>query len=101
MWNVNFAPAALLDLEEIVTYIAETDPVTAERFFKELLNKARGLQNNPLRGRPVHVEGMKGIRRFVYRNYRIFYRCEQPNVEILAILHTRRMLSKAWKARER
>ena len=83
------------DLEDIVDYIAEDDPVRAEVFGQELRAKVSPLAQHPKLGRA----GRPGLPAFLrelvaHRNYIVFYRVlvKTRTVEILRVRHVAQKL---------
>lgn len=81
---------AEIDLDNIVDYIAQDNPIRAEEFGQELRAKVLPLAQHPKLGRT----GRPGLPAFlrelvVHRNYIVFYRVldETRTVEILRVKH--------------
>jgi len=62
-YKVILSPRAIQDLEEIVRYIAFDNPVRAESFGRELINKTKMLANFPELGRVVPENSKSALRR--------------------------------------
>jgi toxin ParE1/3/4 len=94
-FRVQWAEAAVRDLEELVGYIAADSPLNAERVLDKLEKRARTLESAPVRGRVVpelaHF-GIRNWRELIARPYRIIYRIEENTVNVLAVLDGRREL---------
>ena len=94
-FRVVWAEAAARDLEEIVAFVAEDSPTSAERLLMALWAKAASLETVPKRGRYVpelsHF-GMRSWREHVVRPYRIVYRVSGDTVTVLAAFDGRRDL---------
>jgi len=73
------------DLREIVLFIAADNPVIAESFGCQLLNKADLLAAFPELGRVVPEIDQENIREIVLRPYRIIYQVI-PARQIVAIV---------------
>lgn len=94
-YRIVWRPMAETDLENIVDYIAQDNPIRAEEFGLELRAKVLPLAQHPKLGRT----GRPGLPAFLrelvaHRNYIIFYRVqdEARTVEILRVKHTARQL---------
>ncbi len=90
-YRIVWRPIAEADLDNIVDYIAQDNPIRAEEFGQELCAKVLLLVQHPKLGRT----GRPGLPTFlrelvVHRNYIIFYRVldEAHTVEILRVKHT-------------
>ena len=95
LFRVQWAEAAVRDLEELVGYIAADSPLNAERVLEKLEKRARSLESAPERGRVVPELAHFGIRNWrevIARPYRIIYRIEEDTVNVLAVLDGRREL---------
>lgn len=84
--QVHWAVSALTDFTHTIAFIAETDPVQAERIAEALRNAAATLARFPLRGRPgrmLHTRELvlSGLPWF------IVYRVMNDRVEILRVIH--------------
>lgn len=84
---VIFSPAALDDLEQIVTHVAQNSSVEAERLGHRLLDQAETLCRLPHRG--GNVVQRPGVRKLILRPYIIFYRVNEAvrRVEVLRFWH--------------
>jgi plasmid stabilization system protein ParE len=85
--SVTWTPAARDCLDEIIGFISEDSPDTAQRVLEVILAAAESLSLFAERGRRV-PEIESGIIReiFVYR-YRLMYQITSSEVRILAVLH--------------
>jgi len=90
-YRIVWRPIAETDLDSIVDYIAEDNPIRAEQFGQALRSKVLPLAQHPKLG---HA-GRPGLPAFLrelvaHRNYIIFYRVldESRTVEILRVKHT-------------
>jgi plasmid stabilization system protein ParE len=77
----------LNDLERLVRYIAQDDPITAERFGLALVAAAEHRGTAPESGTPYDTK--RGLRSFPFGPYRIYYRVldEEKILEVLKIWH--------------
>ena len=80
----------LVDLEE---FIARDSVERAVRFVDALIDHAEViLADNPHSGRTVPEIGNPDIRELVYRGYRIVYRLNGDQIEILTVFEGHRLL---------
>ena len=86
-YQIVLSPLALDDIEKIVAYVAQDDPVAAERLGHRLLDHAATLCYLPHRG--GNVAQRPGVKKLVLRPYLIFYRVDETSrrVEILRFWH--------------
>jgi addiction module RelE/StbE family toxin len=85
--KVIFAPQAIADLNDIVSYIAKDNRDAAERLGLALIDRVRILENFPLLGAPYPKRF--GVRKLVSKPFLIFYRArpEEGRVDILRYWH--------------
>ncbi len=94
-FRVQWAEAAVCDLEELVAFIALDSELDAERGLRRIEGRAASLESSPGRGRVVPELarfGMRTWRELVVRPYRLVYRIEGDTVTVLAIFDARRDL---------
>jgi plasmid stabilization system protein ParE len=86
-FQVRFQKRALNDLERLVRYIAQDDPMTAERFGLALVAATEHRATAPESG--TLYDAKRGLRSFPFGPYRIYYRVldEQKVLEVLKIWH--------------
>ncbi len=98
MKHLVIAEPAARDLEGIVDYIAQDNPVAAERVYRAIVGAAQKLPQFPALGRPgrhpetreLSVSGLP---------YLIVYEDSAEAVTILAVFHTSRDLTQALQER--
>jgi len=91
MPHVLFTQAALEDLIEIWTHIAEDDPSAADRVLDRLDEAANHLTSNPQMG-PARDDIRPGLRYLVSGFYLLLYRMIGDDIEIVGAVHRRRDL---------
>ncbi len=80
----------LVDIEE---FIARDSVERAVRFVDDLIDHAEAiLADNPRSGRTVPEIGNPDIRELIYRGYRIVYRLNGEQIEILTVFEGHRLL---------
>jgi len=85
--KIIFAPAAIVDLQEISDYIAADNPERAATFVAELIDHCYALGEMPRRFPLIPRYEHWGIRRCVCGNYLIFYRVRDEAIDIVHVLH--------------
>ena len=88
-FKIIWSDAAIADLYDIGSYIAQHDPQAAERIGRGILDHVRILASFPFIG-PPYPKGAHGpLREIVFRPYRIFYDVSEASrqVEILHVWH--------------
>ena len=88
-YKIVWSEAAIADLHDVCSYIAQDDPRAAQRIGEGILDHVRILGRFPFIG-PAYPRGSHGpLREIVYRNYRIFYEVSEElrQVQILHVWH--------------
>ena len=95
-YEVRLTAKARGDLNEIVAYIAQDNPLAAERLGDELAAEADSLSNYPYRGGLVRRR--RNVRRLVHGSYLIVYRIFESNrlIEILRFWHTKTFIVRLY-----
>jgi len=89
---VTWSPQVRDDLHDIAAYIAKDSPRYAAAVISRILAAGRSLEVLPWRGRVVPELGLDDHREVYVHEYRIIYRIESHTVQILAVIHGRRLL---------
>ncbi len=90
---MNWSPLAISRLSEIAKYIAQDNPVAAERWVHKIFALVEKLPDFPERGRMVPEINHKMIREVISGNYRIIYKLEDREISILTVRHVKQVLS--------
>jgi toxin ParE1/3/4 len=88
-FKIIWSDAAIADLQEVCSYVAQHDPQAAGRIGRGILDHVRVLASFPFIG-PTYPRGARGtLREIVFRSYRIFYDVSEKSrsVEILHVWH--------------
>jgi len=91
MGRIQRTPRADLDLEEIWYFIAQDDPVAADRWLDTLEEKIALLVDNPLMG-PSRPDIARELRYHPVGNHLILYRVIPDGIEIVRVVHGARHL---------
>jgi addiction module RelE/StbE family toxin len=92
-YTVNITRNAENDLNEIIGYISQNNPRTALKILERIQNKIKTLDHFPYRGgyAPELLEkNIKDYRQLLETPWRIIYKVENEQVNILTILDSRR-----------
>ena len=95
-FKVLWTEAAKLDLQLIVSFIAEGSPARALEVSEQVERRCRALVSFPERGRIVpelRAVGVLVYRELVEGRWRIVYRFDADRVHVTAVLDARRDLS--------
>ena len=79
-------------LRQIHDYIAQDQPVNAQRVVDRITLRSKQLQDQPRSGRVVEHYQDEDIRELMERPYRIIYLIHPDRIEILTVRDTRRVL---------
>ena len=90
------SPSADIDLLEIWSYISQDSFDAADQFLDQLEQQFDLLASSPLIGKK-RDELIPGLRSLTYKNYLIFYRTRNDDVEIIRVLHGARDIEKLFK----
>ena len=94
MAKLIWSPRSLTDLEIIYEFIQRDSQENARNFINQLIEEAVKIPYFPLAGRIVPEFKDIHTREKLYKNYRIIYRLQTEDVELITILHQARRLSK-------
>ncbi|MFZ2405825.1 MAG: type II toxin-antitoxin system RelE/ParE family toxin [Methylobacter sp.] len=92
-YQVRWAKAAERDLAEIIGYIMQNSPATANEIVKKIKIKTEDLMLLPDRGRIVpelFSQGISLYRELIIPPWRVIYRIAEKTVFILAVIDSRR-----------
>jgi toxin ParE1/3/4 len=90
--NIIWSEQALDDIDAIAEYINRDSPFYAQRVAEEILELAISIAEQPLIGRIVPELKDESVReRFIY-SYRVIYEIRSSQIEIIAVIHGRRLL---------
>ena len=93
MAEVRWTPQALDDLEAICLFIARDAPQAAAIFADRAFRSTDRLANYPRLGRVVPELGIENIREILLGSYRLIYRIQQDDLEVLTVHHGARLLN--------
>lgn len=89
---LSWSAEALEDIDAIAQFIGRDSPHHAQRVVEGLIELGESLPAHPLAGRVVPELGDAQVReRFLY-SYRLIYEVRPGRIEVLAVLHGRRLL---------
>jgi addiction module RelE/StbE family toxin len=90
--DVAWTDFALRDLEQIDSYIAEANPLAAERWVQKLIATGESAASAPMAGRVVPEKQRADIREVLLRHYRIVYRIRESRIDILTVFEGHKLL---------
>lgn len=90
--RIAFTTHAVTLLRQIHDYISDDSPENADRLVARIIQRAESLAEQPLRGRAVPEYDRDDVREVRERPYRIIYRVSVDEIQILSVMHERRLL---------
>lgn len=81
------------DLKRIYDYISDDSKYYAKEVVDTIVAKADSLLDFPKMGREVPEIGDPEIREFPIYSYRIIYKCQGKDIQLLTIVHSRQIYS--------
>jgi len=90
--SLRWTEQATSQLAAIAEYIAVSSPVYAEQVVDRLVRRLGQAQRFPESGRMVPEFQHADVRELVERPYRLIYRVRSDAIEVLSIVHGRRLL---------
>ena len=91
-YSIVWSEQALDDVDHIAEYICRDSEFYAQKVASEIYAKGDSLQENPSRGRKVPELANPNIRELFISSYRLIYEIQNHEVEILAVVHGKRLL---------
>ena len=92
MAEVKWTLQALDDLESICLFIGRDSPQAAAVFAQRAFRSTDPLVNFPRFGKVVPELEIENIREIILGNYRVIYRIENEQVQVLTVHHGARLL---------
>jgi plasmid stabilization system protein ParE len=81
-------------VSEIAQYIANDNPIAADKWVDAIFKAVERLEIFPESGRYVPEICKKDIREVIYGHYRIIYKVSSDEVSILTVRHGKQILPK-------
>jgi toxin ParE1/3/4 len=90
--DLSWSDEAIEDIDAIARFIARDSPYHAQRVVEAVFELGEVIAAHPLAGRVVPELGDAQLReRFLY-SYRVIYEVHAERIDVLALLHGRRLL---------
>ncbi|MBI4634044.1 MAG: type II toxin-antitoxin system RelE/ParE family toxin [Deltaproteobacteria bacterium] len=89
--KIQWTHEALERLFEIEDFISQDSPEQAEKFVDQIIEHAESLSDKPLRGRAVPEISNPNIRELIFRKYRIVYKINGNNIDVLTVFEGHRL----------
>jgi len=92
--KIHWSDIAEADLDDIYDYIARDVPYYAELFVDTLIEATDKLEDHPRMGRKVpEADYREDVRELIVQGYRIIYRLQTGQLQILTVIHGSRNLA--------
>lgn len=91
--RVRWTDNSLRHLLDIYEYISQNSPLYAQRMVDRLTKRSEQIADFPLSGRTVPEYSANDIREIIEKPYRIIYRVNSNQIDILAVIHGARLLN--------
>ena len=90
--RVHWTNNAIEHLVNIYEHIALNSPIYAKRMVDRITRRSEQIGDQPLSGRKVPEYEYEDIRELIERPYRIIYRIQSDQIDVLAVIHGARLL---------
>lgn len=90
--KVRFSAESMARLQAIADYIRPDSPKAADAMLGKLIDRAHRIADLPRAGRTVPEYRIDELREVLERPYRIIYRIRADEIEVVTIMHYRRLL---------
>ncbi len=98
LYTVVWSESARFDMESIVEYIGQNNPLNARKVLEKIFNACGKLENYPKSGRIIpelKLQNIDTYRELIVDVWRILYRIEGSRIYILAVIDSRRNIDDA------
>jgi toxin ParE1/3/4 len=95
--RIRWTPEARAQLKAIHEHIAQESPKIAQQVIGRLLSRCGQLADLPLSGRKVLDYNRDDLRELSARPYRLIYRILNEQIDIISVMHVRRLLPRDWR----
>jgi len=90
--RILWSPLAVDRVSEIADYIAQDNPLAADKWVDTIFDRVKQVKDFKRSGRYVPEVNRKDIRELPYGNYRIIYRIDKKVISILTVRHYKQIL---------
>lgn len=90
--RVHWTENAIGHLVNIYEYIAINSPTYAKRMVDKITIRSQQIEDYPMSGRKVPEYDADDVRELIEKPYRIIYRIKPGQVDVLAVVHSARLL---------
>ena len=93
--RVHWTANAVDHLVNIYEYISINSPTYAKQMVDRITRRSAQIGDQPFSGRKVPEYQAEDIRELIEKPYRIIYRIQQDQIDVLAVIHGARLLPDA------
>ncbi len=90
--KIHWTENALTHLVNIFEYIAADSSIYAKMMVDKITRRSEQIAEHPLSGRKVPEYDAEDVRELIEKPYRIIYRVKPEQVDVLAVIHSARLL---------
>lgn len=87
-----WSPLSLDRVQEISDYISSDSPSAAQKWVEEIFEYVSSLETFPEMGRHVPEIRKSNYRELIFGNYRVVYRIDEKQVNVLTVRHFKQIL---------
>lgn len=99
--EIVWAKPALEELGEELAYIRYADPEAAQALYDEIMRQLSLVLEQPELGTQLLLQKQRLRVLVPHKTFKLLYRVEPDSIHVVAFLHTRRNLKRAFKSRTR
>ncbi len=85
--KIEFLPSFVNRLEGFVEVIAEDKPTASRKFYKDIINACKEIQNFPHKHRKSIYFDDENIRDLVYKGFVIIYKLDKESIRVFAFIN--------------
>ncbi|HKO56100.1 MAG TPA: type II toxin-antitoxin system RelE/ParE family toxin [Thermoanaerobaculia bacterium] len=91
--TVKWTKRAIRHLERIAEYVAKDSPANAQRLIDRITARSTQIGEFPFSGRRLPESDLPSyLREVIEPPYRIIYRVRQTRIDVIAVIHSSRLL---------
>lgn len=95
--RIHWTPEAKAQLAGIHSYIAQESPLVAKQVIQRIASRCEQIADLPRSGHKIRDFNRDDIHEIFSRPYRIIYRIKSEQIDILTVMHYRRLLPRDWR----
>ncbi len=92
---IRWASKALLDITEVLNYVAQNNPQRADVLAEEIERSVTALLENPYIGRKIPEYNQEHLRERIVKTIRVLYRITPEQIEVLGVFPSNNKLPRS------